>query len=86
MPVLGWLVAAGSLLVLLPVLPFLAVVRLYDALRGGQTEAETRGWPTAERRSAGGSDGGLTVDRRRQRRRTTADFLEIREILRVDGV
>ena len=62
MPVLGWLVAAGSLLVLLPVLPFLAVVRLYDALRGGQTEAETVEWPTAERRSAGGSDGRATAD------------------------
>lgn len=34
MSVLGWLIAAGSLLLLLPVLPILAALRLCDALRG----------------------------------------------------
>jgi hypothetical protein len=38
MSVLGWLIAAGSLLLLLPVLPILAVLRLYDALRGVDDE------------------------------------------------
>lgn len=34
MNLVGYVVAAGTLLVLLPVLPFLAVVRLFDWLRG----------------------------------------------------
>jgi hypothetical protein len=50
MSVLGWLIAAGSLLLLLPVLPFLAMLRLYDALRGRGADDERRpadNWSTA---------------------------------------
>lgn len=41
MSAVGYLVAAGTLLLLIPLLPFLAVLWLLDRLRGGEEPAAT---------------------------------------------
>ena len=43
MSAIGYLVAAGSLLLLLPILPFLAVLWIADRLRGGREPGEDGG-------------------------------------------
>ena len=40
MSLVGYLVAAGTLLLLLPILPFLAVLWIADRLRGGEEPIE----------------------------------------------
>lgn len=55
---MGWLVAAVSLPVTPPVLPFTATVRLYDALRGSDTEVGADEWPSVERERSAGTAAG----------------------------